>query len=169
MRCLPLGLCLQGMLEPPRPLACGHPSVVPISALQKVRPLTKGHWVEQSAAPRCFWGCGLGRLFQQEGAVSLAVSPRPAHCCLCRPSSPLPKAPDPPLLLLSCFPACVQKWRELLPAPLSPPLTGGVGAAPLFPWNSEKQTNAQGGWHLSPLPPRTLLSSTGFSSPTWGP
>lgn len=111
----------------------------------------------------------LGDVSSWKELCSLGNAPRPAHCCLCRPSSSLPKAPDPPLLLLSCFPACVQKWRELFPAPLSPPLTGGVGAAPLFPWDSEKQTNAQGGCYLSPLPPRTLLSSAGFSSPTWGP
>lgn len=92
----------------------------------------------------------------------------PPSAVFADPPAPSPKPPDPPLLLLSCFPACVQKWGEPFPAPLPPPLKGGVGAAPLFPWDSEKQTNPQGSCHLFSLPPRTLLSSAGFSFPTWG-
>lgn len=92
----------------------------------------------------------------------------PPSAVFADPPAPSPKPPDPPLLLLSCVPACVQKWGEPFPAPLPPPLKGGVGAAPLFPWDSEKQTNPQGSCHLFSLPPRTLLSSAGFSFPTWG-
>lgn len=102
-------------------LACGHPSVVPTSALQKVRPLTIGHWMEQDVDSWGFqarqlpgasglWICGIF----PAGRSSVPQKTRlgPASAVFADPPAPSPKPPDPPLLLLSCFPACVQKWGE---------------------------------------------------------
>lgn len=157
-------------------MACGHPSVVPTSALQKVRPLTIGHWMEQDVDSWGFqarqlpgasglWICGIF----PAGRSSVPQKTRlgPASAIFADPPAPSPKPPDPPLLLLSCFPACVQKWGEPF-LPLCPHRSEVEWELLPSSLGLRETDKSPGNCHLFSLPPRTLLSSAGFSFPTWG-
>lgn len=155
------------------PQRCGHPSVVPTSALQKVRPLTIGHWMEQDVDSWGFlarqlpgaselWICGIfpaGR-----SSVPQKTCLGPPSAVFADPPAPSPKPSDPPLLLLSCFPACVQKWGEPFPAPLPTPLKGVVGELPFFPGTQRNRQIPRAVATCSPSHPGPFSPALGFPS-----
>lgn len=155
MRCWPLGPCLQGTLEPPCPLACGHLSVVPISALQKVRPPPQGTGWSKVQLPGASGAVDLGDFSSRKEQCSLGNALGLPTAVSADPPAPSPK----PLthhycfVLLSCLCSEVERAISCPPFPTTHRWSGSCSRFSL----GLRETDKCPGW----LPPE--------SSPTQDP